>query len=116
VHGHETALIASEVSRVLFGRGEVSGLTPAVLAALAKEVPGAIVSRGEPLSLTDLFVRAGLVKSKGEARRVADQGGAYVNGERAGSGLMLSEIAPLAGSYILLRKGARDYAMIQVAG
>jgi len=116
VHGDEAALIAGEVSRVLFGRGEVSGLAPAVLAALAKEVPGAIVSRDEQLSLTDLFVRAGLVKSKGEARRVADQGGAYVNGERAASGLMLSEIVPLAGSYILLRKGARDYAMIQVAG
>jgi tyrosyl-tRNA synthetase len=116
VHGDEAALIAGEVSRVLFGRGEVSGLAPAVLAALAKEVPGATVSRDEQLSLTDLFVRAGLVKSKGEARRVADQGGAYVNGERAASGLMLSEIVPLAGSYILLRKGARDYAMIQVAG
>ncbi len=116
VHGDEAASVAREVSRVLFGRGEVSDLSPAALAALGKEVPGATVSRGEQLSLTDLFVRAGLVKSKGEARRVADQGGAYVNGERAASGLTLSEITPLAGSYILLRKGARDYAMIQVTG
>src|SRR6185437_5388396 len=55
VHGHEAASIATDVSSVLFGRGEVSGLAPAVLAALAKEVPGATVSRGETLSLTDLF-------------------------------------------------------------
>lgn len=116
VHGDDAASVAREVSRVLFGRGEASALSPAALAALAREVPGATVSRSESLSLTDLFVRAGLVKSKGEARRVADQGGAYVNGERAASALMLNEITPLAGSYILLRKGARDYAVIQVDG
>ena len=116
VHGNDAASVAREVSRVLFGRGEASALSPAALAALAREVPGATVARGEPLSLTDLFVRAGLVKSKGEARRVVEQGGAYVNGERTASGLMLNEITPLAGSYILLRKGARDYAVIQVAG
>ena len=65
----------------------------------------------------DLFhLRATLVKSKGEARRLADQGGAYVNGERAASTLLVSDITPLAGSYVLLRKGARDYAVIELIG
>ena len=116
VHGIEAATVARDVSLVLFGRGDVSGLSFAALAALAREVPSATVSRSEPLSLTDLFVRTGLAKSKGEARRVADQGGAYVNGERAGAATLLSEMRPLAGSYLLLRKGARDYAMIELAG
>jgi tyrosyl-tRNA synthetase len=102
------------VSLVLFGRGDVSALSSAALTALAREVPGASVTRGEPLSTLDLFVRAGLVKSKGEARRLADQGGAYVNGVRAATTTMLADITPLAGSYVLLRKGARDYAMIQL--
>ncbi|HEY8311069.1 MAG TPA: tyrosine--tRNA ligase, partial [Gemmatimonadaceae bacterium] len=114
VHGEEASRIAREVSMVLFGRGDVSGLTSPVLEALAREVPGATVARGEQISVLDLFVRAGLVKSKGEARRLADQGGAYVNGERAAGSLMLTELTPLAGSYLLLRKGARDYAVIQL--
>jgi tyrosyl-tRNA synthetase len=114
VHGTEAANVARDVSLVLFGRGDVSALSSAALAALAREVPGASVTRGEPLSILDLFVRAGLVKSKGEARRLADQGGAYVNGVRAATTTMLADITPLAGSYVLLRKGARDYAMIQL--
>ncbi|HEY8310250.1 MAG TPA: tyrosine--tRNA ligase, partial [Gemmatimonadaceae bacterium] len=91
VHGEDAARIARDVSMVLFGRGEVSGLSAQALAALAGEVPGATVPRGEQISVLDLFVRAGLVKSKGEARRLADQGGAYVNGERAAGSLMFAE-------------------------
>lgn len=116
VHGPDAAAVAREVSLVLFGRGDVTGLSAAALDALALEVPGATVTRGEPLTVADMFVRASLVKSKGEARRLADQGGAYVNGERAATTLTLSEITPLAGSYILLRKGARDYAVIRLVG
>ena len=116
VHGAEAASVAREVSLVLFGRGEVTGLSSAALAALAREVPSTSVPRGEALVLTDLFVRANLVKSKGEARRLADQGGAYVNGERAGASTALSEMNPLAGSYLLLRKGARDYAVVELIG
>ena len=116
VHGVGAATAAREVSLVLFGQGEGSGLSSAALAALAREVPSATVARGESLTLTDLFVRVNLVKSKGEARRLADQGGAYVNGERAGAAMTLTEITPLAGSYVLLRKGARDYAVIQLIG
>ncbi len=115
VHGTEAATVARDVSGVLFGRGDASNLSSTALAALADEVPGATVSREDPLSLLDLFVRSALVKSKGEARRLADQGGAYVNGERTSASTMLADITPLAASFILLRKGARDYAMIRVA-
>jgi len=114
VHGTEAAAIAREVSMVLFGRGEVSALSSAALSALAREVPGTSVGSSETLSVLDLFVRAGLAKSKGEARRLADQGGAYVNGVRASTSTMLADVTPLAGSYVLLRKGARDYAVIQL--
>ncbi|MDQ2889399.1 MAG: tyrosine--tRNA ligase [Gemmatimonadota bacterium] len=114
VHGAEAASIAREVSGVLFARGDTSSLSSDALVALAREVPGATVARGDQLSVLDLFTTAGLVKSKGEARRLVDQGGAYVNGTRAAASTMLAEFAPLAGSYLLLRKGARDYAVIRI--
>jgi len=116
VHGADAASVAREVSLVLFGRGDVTALSAAAMNALAREVPGASAARDEQLTVADLLVRATLVKSKGEARRLADQGGAYVNGERVTSTLALSDITPLAGSYVLLRKGARDYAMIELIG
>ena len=116
VHGDEAAKVAHEVSAVLFGRGERSDLSESALSVLAAEVPGATVGRNESVSLPDLFVRAGLVKSKGEGRRLADQGGTYINGVRAPASIMLAEITPLAGSYILLRKGSRDYGMVRVEG
>ncbi len=116
IHGADAASVAHQVSLVLFGRGEVAELSPSALSALAREVPSATVTRGESLWVADLFVRANLVKSKGEARRLAEQGGAYVNGERAASTLALNDITPLAGCYILLRKGARDYAVIELIG
>jgi tyrosyl-tRNA synthetase len=112
VHGAELASVAREVSQVLFGRGDVTTLSAAALAALAREVPGAQVSRNESVTVTDLFVRANLAKSRGEARRLADQGGAYVNGQRSPANQLLADMTPLANSYMLLRKGARDYAMI----
>lgn len=114
VHGAEAASVAKEVSLVLFGRGEVASLSAAALAALAREVPSTSVSRSETLTVAELFMRASLAKSKGEARRLADQGGAYINGERAAAATLINGIPPLAGSYLLLRKGARDYAIIQL--
>ena len=114
IHGAEAASVAREVSLVLFGRGDVTGLSAAALDVLAREVPTANVARDEALTLPDLLLRAQLVKSRGEGRRLADQGGAYVNGVRAGATLTLSEVTPLAGSYLLLRKGAREYAMLKL--
>ncbi|MEO7218195.1 MAG: tyrosine--tRNA ligase [Gemmatimonadaceae bacterium] len=114
VHGDKAASVAREVSQALFGGGDITLLSEPALAALAREVPGATANRAEAVTVADLFVRAGLVKSKGEARRVAEQGGAYVNGARVAATLAFGDITPLAGSYVLLRKGARDYAMVQV--
>ncbi len=39
---------------------------------------------GDGLPLIDAFVEAGLAKSKGDARRTIQQGGAYVNNRRMG--------------------------------
>lgn len=114
VHGADAARVAEEVSGVLFGKAEPTSLDAATLAALAAEVPSAVVGFEENLSALDLFVRAGLVKSKGEARRLAEQGGAYVNGARIESGTQLADLTPLAGGYHLLRKGARSYAVVTV--
>ena len=115
LHGSDAASVAQQVSGVLFGKGDVTALTRGALEALAREVPSAVVSSTVELTVADLFVRAGLVKSKGEAGRLADQGGAYVNGERAGAFTEVDDLTPIHGTYLILRKGARDYAVVTLS-
>ena len=112
VHGDEAASVAEEVSRVLFGKAEPSSLTEPVLRALAEEVPFAQVPAAP--TVADALVTLKLVASKSAARRLIDQGGVYVNGDRAAAGTDLASAKPLAGGYHLIRKGARDYGLIRV--
>jgi tyrosyl-tRNA synthetase len=112
VHGDEAANVAEEVSRVLFGKADPSSLSESVFRALSEEVPFARAAT--PPTLADAMVTLKLVASKGAARRLLEQGGVYLNGERAVAATELASAKPLAGGYHLLRKGARDYGLIRV--
>ena len=111
VHGEEAARVAEEVSGVLFGKADPTTLSEAVLRALSEEVPYSESS--EIPSLLDAMVALKLAASKGAARRLVEQGGVYLNGQRASADTDLASAKPLAGGYHLLRKGARDYGLIR---
>ena len=129
VHGDDALPAAEEVSRLLFGGGEPSSLSPAALAALAGEVPFAEITADAALAepaaaggapaLADalqLLADTGLVASRGAAKRIAEQGGLYVNGGRRGmADRFVRDADLLAGGHVLLRKGARDYALVRIA-
>jgi tyrosyl-tRNA synthetase len=112
VHGEDAARVAEEVSRVLFGKADPTSLSETVLRAMSEEVPFA--QRSEIPSLLDAVVMLKLAASKGAARRLIEQGGVYLNGQRAKPDADLAVAKPLAGGYHLLRKGARDYGLIRV--
>ena len=119
VHGAEAARAAIEVSGLLFGKGDAASLSPAALAALAAEVPfteiGAPAERS--FDALDLFVGAQLAPSKGAARRLLEQGGLSVNGKKLGAEERSIGLGTmLAGRHLLLKKGARDYALVRVKG
>ena len=111
VHGDEAARVAEEVSRVLFGKADPTTLSEPVLRALSEEVPFA-TSREVP-GLLDVMVTLKLAGSKSAAKRLIEQGGVYLNGQRATPETDLTSAKPLAGGYHLLRKGARDYGLIR---
>ena len=114
VHGADAARVSEEVSSVLFDKREPADLSLQVIEALSREIPFNEVTLGEGVSPADLVVTSGLAPSKGAARRLLDQGGVYINGARAASDLNLSSVAPLAGKHLLLRKGARQYALLKL--
>jgi tyrosyl-tRNA synthetase len=112
VHSADAARVAEEVSRVLFGKADPGTLSEAVLQALSQEVPFAEV--GEMPGLLDALVLLKLTASKGAGRRLVEQGGVYLNGERASADTNLATAKPLAARYHLIRKGARDYGLLRV--
>lgn len=111
VHGAEAARISQQVSAVLFGGADPRDLSSAVLEALRTEIPFSMVERDA--TLLDALVATGLAASRGAARRLLEQGGGYVNGSRAKATETFADSEPLAGGYYLLRKGARDYALVR---
>jgi tyrosyl-tRNA synthetase len=111
VHGDDAARVAEEVSRVLFGKADPTSLTEPVLRALSEEVP--FSESSDTPGLLDALVTLKLAASKSAARRLVEQGGVYVNGQRASAETDLASMKALAGKYHLLRKGARDYGLIR---
>jgi tyrosyl-tRNA synthetase len=111
VHGEEAARVAEEVSRVLFGKAEPTSLAEPVLRALSEEVPFA--EAPETPALLDALVTLKLAASKSAARRLVEQGGVTVNGQRAAADTDLASTKSLAGGYHLIRKGAREYGLIR---
>lgn len=116
VHGEEAAENAAAVSAILFGDFDPRRAKEAVFHELAREIPTSTVAARE-LPIVDALLQAGLVKSKSEARRQIEQGGVYMNQER------VTEVERhvggsdwLAGRYVLLRKGKKEYGLLQVAG
>ena len=120
VHGEQAAKTAREVSTLLFGGGEPHALSHDALAALAREIPVFTITLGEQLTTGDVLdaVCAGpdaLFKSKGDMRRMVQQGGVYMNGRR-----LTPEREPigfgelLGGEYLLIRKGTKTYALVRV--
>jgi tyrosyl-tRNA synthetase len=116
VHGEEAARVAAEVSALLFGKADPKSLSAKALEALAEEVPFTRVSSdGSDVDALEMFTSSKLVASKGAARRLLEQGGLYINGDRlSGDDKVVGQDRMLAGGHLLLRKGAREYALVKV--
>ncbi len=115
VHGPVAATTAAEAADVLFG-GDPGAASPAALAAVAAEVPTTTLEPGERLAdgvdLVPILVRTGLASSASEARRQLDQRGVSVNAQKADPDRRLHAEDRLQGRWILLRKGKRDWAVV----
>ena len=74
VHGEEEAKKAQDASRKIFANGGISGNIPTT--TYSKDE----IDAGK--DILTLLVDTGLAKSRGEARRLVQQGGVSVNGEK----------------------------------
>jgi len=104
-HGEKEAAKSREASRALFsGEGDAGGSVPTVALALTR------LEEGIPAFV--LFADAGLAKTRGEARRLIAQGGAYVNSRRIEATDEMITITDLKNGALLLRAGKKKYVRV----
>lgn len=107
VHGKEEADKALEVTRSLFGAGSGSANMPRTSLVEADFHDGQI-------TVVELLVRCGLAPSRGEARRLIDQGGVSVNDQKVTAFSQTYTAADFASEYII-RKGKKVFHKVTLA-
>ena len=106
VHGSENAHQAQQAAESLFSvsksaAGQDNSNVPSTVIVSER------ISVG--LGIFDIFLEAGLCKSKGEARRLQAQGGVYVNDQRIDDPDFCLGKSDLQNREILLRSGKKRY-------
>jgi tyrosyl-tRNA synthetase len=117
VHGERETRQVIAASHALFGRGELRELDAATLEAAMAEAPTGTARLTEEPTIVDLLVTAGLADSRGAARRTVNEGGAYVNNAKVASEEWKpTEADLLHGKWLVLRRGKRNTAGVQMVG
>jgi tyrosyl-tRNA synthetase len=118
VHGKEAIVSAEAASRVLFG-GSLEGLSLKQVMDIFQDVPTAEIPRakfsGEGMPVLDLLADSTVVKSKGEAKRMLQAGGLYLNNRRLADmneNIRLAEA--IEESILVLRKGKKEYLLVKL--
>jgi tyrosyl-tRNA synthetase len=118
VHGQPALDKAERASRILFGE-EIAGLSLRDVLDVFADVPsvqlGSAQFSGEGIAIADLLVSAGLTQSKGEAKRLVQSGGIYLNNQRINDlKYMVTLERAVEGQALVLRKGQKEYRMVKI--
>ena len=102
VHGEEEARKAEEAAKALFGNGGALDNVPTTALADADFNDGKI-------DIMSLLVATGLCPSRGEARRLVQQGGVSVNDEKVSAIDVTYNQDQFAGDGMMIRKGKKVF-------
>ena len=118
IHGGAMAKSVEEAAKALFGQGEIGDLDLKTLESALSQLPKTTIKKGDPYpTWVDLLAATGVVESKSAARRIVKEGGGYLNNKKVESeDFTPSKADLLHGKYLLLRKGKRDLAAVEVEG
>lgn len=118
IHGAKMAKAVEEAAKALFGQAELGELDLKTLDSALAQLPKTTVKKGEPFpTWVDLLAATGVVESKSAARRIVKEGGGYLNNKKVESeDFTPSKSDLLHGKYLLLRKGKRELAAVEVLG
>jgi len=104
VHGEAEAVKAQEAAEALFGSG-----------GSLDDMPTTEITRSElggGINILDLMLKARLIPSKGEGRRLVSQGGVYIGDSRVDSFELMITEKDFSDGHIILKKGKKTYHRI----
>ena len=102
VHGQQEADKALAAARALFGAGSQSDDMPTTTLSAADLAGGRI-------AVADLLVKTGLAPSKGEAKRLIQQGGVSVDDEKVSDFTVEIGTDAFEKGHVILKKGKKIY-------
>jgi tyrosyl-tRNA synthetase len=118
VHGSDQVTRAERASSVLFGE-DIASLDADDVLAVFEDVPSTDLPSdafgGEGMGMVDLIARVQLAPSKGEARRLVQSGGVYVNNRRVSDPrARVTKDQAIGGRLFVVRKGQKENHVIRL--
>ena len=112
LHGEEAYQEALKISKALFA-GDIKSLTAEEIKMGFNDLPLNVIDEGT--NLVDALITCGLAKSKRESREFITNNAVTVNGDKCNDlAKTLSKTDAIGGEYIVVRRGKKLYALIQV--
>ena len=100
VHGEEEALKAQQTAQDLFGKGNIN----------ANNMPTETINHVEQMGILDFLSSLSIIKSKSEARRLIEQGGIIIDGEKQNDANKILSLKP--NQEIVVQKGKKSFVKV----
>ena len=102
VHGEEEAIKAQTAAKALFGAG-----------GDLENMPTTVLSKEDftdsSISVIDAMLKAGIIKSKGEGRRLIEQGGVSLDDKKVTDFAAVVSVSDFEKGHVILRKGKKVF-------
>ncbi len=108
VHGEDEAVKAKQLAEALFGGGGSTSNLPST------EIASSELESG--INILDLLIRTGLIPSKGEGRRLIQQGGIYIEEAPVSTIDFIVNKELFKNNELIIKKGKKTYHKIIIAG
>jgi tyrosyl-tRNA synthetase len=119
VHSSEDLQHAVSASKILFGQSapeQLQSLSERDVLEIFEGVPQGVMGRSElntGIGVAEVLVRSGFLPSNSEARRALQENSISINKEKVSAERTVSESDLVAGKYILLQRGKKNYFLLK---
>ena len=107
IHGVEEAGKAQSAAKALFGNNMDTENMPTTTLATSDFTSGEI-------AVTDILIKSAICKSKGEGRRLIEQGGVSIDDEKVSLAVATINILAFEKGYIVVKKGKKIFHKIKL--
>lgn len=107
IHGAEEAGKAQSAARALFNNNMDTENMPTTILSSSDFISGEV-------AVTDVLLKSGICKSKGEGRRLIEQGGISIDDEKVSAAVATINISAFEKGYIVVKKGKKIFHKIKL--